>query len=114
VVAIEPTVPVGFPPIADISRRALSAVLSRPWSNTDALANIGHAAEEAGNYKLARQSFERGAELGGVICLYNRGNATTQRLRGPVWRPRSPFDLAACRPRQALLTRDEAPDQCER
>lgn len=36
---------------------------------TDALANIGHAAEERGDYALAREAFERGAEFGDEICL---------------------------------------------
>jgi uncharacterized protein len=37
--------------------------------NTDALFRIADAAEEAGNYDLARQSFERGAALGDPSCL---------------------------------------------
>ena len=37
--------------------------------NTDALSQIAHAAEEAGNYDLARQSFERGAALGDAGCI---------------------------------------------
>lgn len=37
--------------------------------NTEALFRIGDAAEEDGNYPLARQSFERGAALGHVECL---------------------------------------------
>lgn len=37
--------------------------------NTDALFRIGDAAEEAGNYTLAKQSFERGAALGDAECL---------------------------------------------
>jgi len=37
--------------------------------NTEALFRIGDAAEEAGNYTLARQSFERGAALGDADCL---------------------------------------------
>jgi TPR repeat protein len=37
--------------------------------NTDALFRIADAAEEAGNYDLARLSFERGAALGNPSCL---------------------------------------------
>ena len=37
--------------------------------STDALFSIGDAAEDAGNYDLARQSFERGASLGDAVCL---------------------------------------------
>jgi hypothetical protein len=37
--------------------------------NTDALFRIADAAEEAGNYELARKSFERGASLGDSMCL---------------------------------------------
>lgn len=37
--------------------------------NTYALFRIADAAEEAGNYALARQSFERAASLGCVVCL---------------------------------------------
>jgi len=37
--------------------------------NTEALFRIGDAAEEAGSYTLARQSFERGAALGDAECL---------------------------------------------
>lgn len=37
--------------------------------STDALFRIAHAAEEAGNYELARQSFERAASLGCANCL---------------------------------------------
>ena len=37
--------------------------------NTDALLQIADAAEEAGNYDLARQSFERGAALGDAGCV---------------------------------------------
>lgn len=37
--------------------------------STDALFHIAHAAEEAGNYELARQSFERAASLGCSACL---------------------------------------------
>jgi len=38
--------------------------------NTEALFRVGDAAEEAGNYTLARQSFERGAALGDAECLF--------------------------------------------
>lgn len=41
--------------------------------NTDALFSIGDAAEEAGNFDLARQSFERGAALGSAECLSRLG-----------------------------------------
>jgi uncharacterized protein len=41
--------------------------------NTDALFDIGDAAEEAGNYDLARHSFERGAALGSAECLSRLG-----------------------------------------
>lgn len=37
--------------------------------NTRALFSIGDAAEEAGNFDLARQSFERGAALGSAECM---------------------------------------------
>lgn len=37
--------------------------------NTYALFRIADASEEAGNYALARQSFERAASLGCVVCL---------------------------------------------
>ena len=37
--------------------------------STDALFRIADAAEEAGNYDLARKSFERGASLGDTACL---------------------------------------------
>ncbi len=37
--------------------------------STDALFRIADAAQEAGNYELARQSFERGASLGCADCL---------------------------------------------
>ena len=37
--------------------------------STDALFRIGDAAEEAGNYDLARRSFERAASLGDAECL---------------------------------------------
>jgi TPR repeat protein len=37
--------------------------------NTDVLFSIGDAAEEAGNFDLARQSFERGAALGSAECM---------------------------------------------
>jgi len=37
--------------------------------STDALFRIADAAEEVGNYEFARQSFERGAELGDASCL---------------------------------------------
>ncbi len=37
--------------------------------NTDALFSIGDAAEEAGNFNLARRSFERGAALGSAECM---------------------------------------------
>jgi TPR repeat protein len=37
--------------------------------STDALFRIADAAEEAGNYDLARKSFERGASLGDSMCL---------------------------------------------
>lgn len=37
--------------------------------STDALFRIADAAEEAGNYELARQSFERAASLGCADCL---------------------------------------------
>lgn len=37
--------------------------------STDALFRIADAAEEAGNYELARQSFERAASLGCAECL---------------------------------------------
>jgi hypothetical protein len=48
--------------------------MAAPWQssamvNTDALFRIGDAAEEAGNFTLARQSFERGAALGDTMCL---------------------------------------------
>ena len=36
---------------------------------TEALFRIGDAAEEEGNFGLARQSFERGAALGDAECL---------------------------------------------
>lgn len=38
-------------------------------ANTDALFRIGDAAEDEGNFTLARQSFERGAALGDTTCL---------------------------------------------
>ena len=37
--------------------------------NTDVLFRIGDAAEENGNFDLARQSFERGSALGCVECM---------------------------------------------
>jgi TPR repeat protein len=37
--------------------------------STDALFRVADAAEEAGNYELARQSFERAASLGCTDCL---------------------------------------------
>jgi uncharacterized protein len=37
--------------------------------NTDALFRLADAAEGAGNYELARQSFEQAASLGCVNCL---------------------------------------------
>ena len=37
--------------------------------STDALFRIADAAEEAGNYELARLSFERAASLGCADCL---------------------------------------------
>jgi len=37
--------------------------------STEALFRIGDAAEEAGDFLLARQSFERGAALGDVVCI---------------------------------------------
>jgi TPR repeat protein len=37
--------------------------------STDALFRVAHAAEEAGNYELARQSWERAASLGCADCL---------------------------------------------
>jgi TPR repeat protein len=37
--------------------------------STDALFRIADAAEEAGNFDLARKSFERGASLGDTTCL---------------------------------------------
>ena len=37
--------------------------------STDALFRIGDNAEEAGDYDLARQSFERAASLGNADCL---------------------------------------------
>jgi len=37
--------------------------------NTDALLHIADAAEEAGNYDLARRSLERGAALGDAGCM---------------------------------------------
>ena len=37
--------------------------------NTEALFRIGDAAEDEGNFALARQSFERGAALGDAECL---------------------------------------------
>src|SRR5687767_9359675 len=37
--------------------------------HTHALAEIGDAAEAAGNFAFARQVFERGAELGDLTCL---------------------------------------------
>lgn len=37
--------------------------------NTEALFRIGDAAQEEGNFALARQSFERGAALGDANCL---------------------------------------------
>ena len=36
---------------------------------TEVLFRIGDAAEEAGNFELARRSFERGAALGDIECL---------------------------------------------
>jgi TPR repeat protein len=38
--------------------------------NTEALFRIGDAAEEAGNFALALQSFERGAALSDAFCLF--------------------------------------------
>lgn len=38
--------------------------------DTEALYRIGDTAEEAGNYALALQSFERGAALGDISCLF--------------------------------------------
>jgi hypothetical protein len=48
--------------------------LDIPWQssamvNTDALFRIGDAAEDEGNFTLARQSFERGSALGDTTCL---------------------------------------------
>ena len=45
-----------------------------PWQssamvNTEALFRIGDAAQDEGNFALARQSFERGAALGDAECL---------------------------------------------
>jgi uncharacterized protein len=37
--------------------------------STDALFRIADAAEEGGNFELARQSFERGAALGDASCI---------------------------------------------
>ena len=37
--------------------------------NTEALFRIGDAAQDEGNFALARQSFERGAALGDAECL---------------------------------------------
>ncbi len=42
--------------------------------DTDALFRIGDSAEEAGNYDVARASFEQGASLGDVICLTRLAN----------------------------------------
>src|SRR5688572_12303105 len=66
--------------------------------NTDALFRIADAAEEAGNYDLARQSLERGAFLGDTMCLrrlaylFDTGigvevdKATAMRLYQKAWR----------------------------
>jgi uncharacterized protein len=67
--------------------------------NTDALFRIADAAEEAGDYERARQSFERGAALGDASSLmrlaymYDVGNlgievdkARAMRLYRQAWR----------------------------
>lgn len=57
-----------LPPFATLAFRGFRA--NPPvMVNTDALFRIGDAADEAGNFALARQSFERGAALGDVECL---------------------------------------------
>ena len=43
--------------------------ISRDVIDCKALFRIGDAAEEAGDYQLARRSFERGAELRDQLCL---------------------------------------------
>lgn len=65
---------------------------------TDALFRIADAAEEAGNYELAHQAFERGAALGDCTCLcrlaylfdtgrgVNVDKATAMRLYRRAWR----------------------------
>ncbi len=37
--------------------------------NCEALFRLGDAAEDAGDFQMARRSFERGAELGDQLCL---------------------------------------------
>jgi len=66
--------------------------------STDALFRIADAAEEAGNYDLALQSFERGASLGDSSCLcrlallfdvgvgVESDKATAMRLYRRAWR----------------------------
>lgn len=66
--------------------------------STDALFRIADAAEEAGNYDLARDCFERGASLGDSSCLcrlaylFDTGTgveadkATAMRLYQRAWR----------------------------
>jgi len=65
---------------------------------TDALFRIADAAEEAGNYDLARQAFERGSALGDCTCLcrlaylfdtgrgVNVNKVTAMRLYQRAWR----------------------------
>lgn len=50
-------------------RRLIFVSLGSEMVSTDALFRIGDAAEEAGNFEVALQSFERGAVLGDVQCL---------------------------------------------
>ena len=59
---------VRFPPIADIGTQPLSSYPA-VMADTYALFQIADTAEEAGNYDLARKSFERAASLGNADCL---------------------------------------------
>jgi TPR repeat protein len=84
--------------------------------NTEALFSIGDAAEEAGNYTLARQSFERGAALGDADCQSRLANmfdvgsgvaidkAVAMRLYQQAWRRGSTvagMNIAILLPRKA-------------
>lgn len=49
----------------------------------NALLDIGHAAEQRGDYPVARSAFERGAELGDGICLDRLANMFDEGRGGP-------------------------------